>query len=190
MTLGQRVAVLDRGRLQQIDTPQRLYQRPANVFVADFIGTPGMNFFATRLLYDAHNELCIDFNGEAVPIPPALKQSLAAVREQEHTLEGVIGGLRPEAFSMSQHGAHQRSLAVTVASVEPLGHETLLYFNSPLQTLAAAALPVAEGANSDAGQIPMAARLAGNLNFCGNAGTVLFADVSKLLLFNRRGKRL
>jgi multiple sugar transport system ATP-binding protein len=190
MTLGKRVAVLDRGRLQQVDTPQLLYQRPANVFVADFLGSPGMNFFATRLLHDAQNNLCIGFNGEAVPIPPAARQDLAELRGHEDAPQGVIGGLRPEAFALSPQGGHQRPLPVRVTAVEPLGHETLLYFNSPLRAITAAALPLAQTPDSDAGDIAMVARLPGNLNYCGDAVSELFADIGKLQLFNRQGRRL
>lgn len=190
MTLGERVAVLAGGRLQQVDTPQCLYQRPGNVFVAEFLGSPGMNFFATRLLYDAQDNLCISFNGEPVPIPEALRQSPTALQDQDDTLHGVIAGLRPEAFSTSQHCAQQRSLPVTVTSVEPLGHETLLYFDSPLQTVTAAAIPLTTAADSDAGKTTMAARLPGNFSLSGDARAELYADTGKLHLFNRLGKRL
>src|SRR5687767_12117339 len=84
MTLGQRVAVMRHGRVQQVDTPQALYRRPANLFVAAFIGSPAMNLVEAELTSDA-----VAFGGLTIPIAAGLHPGRTGP---------VIAGLRPEAF--------------------------------------------------------------------------------------------
>jgi multiple sugar transport system ATP-binding protein len=116
MTMGDRVAVLKDGILQQCDTPLRLYQQPANVFVAAFIGSPGMNI--------AHFELDGD---EAVlgrvrlPLARATLDSLRA-----EGAERVVMGFRPE--SLDQVGENEPgAFPVQVSVVEELGSDAFLY---------------------------------------------------------------
>jgi multiple sugar transport system ATP-binding protein len=114
MTLGQRVAVLRDGRIQQVATPQELYARPVNVFVAAFIGSPAMN------LVEADVEGgTLRFADYAIPLPPG--NALPAGR--------VIAGLRPEAF---EDGARADPslprLDVRVEVVEELGADTHVLF--------------------------------------------------------------
>src|ERR1051326_2129467 len=87
MTLGQRVAVLNKGVIQQVDTPQGLYRRPANTFVASFIGSPPMNFVRGRLVRGA-----VELGRYRIELPDSLSESLAG-REGD-----VLVGLRPESF--------------------------------------------------------------------------------------------
>lgn len=188
MTLGERVAVLDGGRLQQIDTPQRLYERPANIFVADFIGSPGMNFFETRLLNDDQDNLCIVFNGEIVPLQAAVAQGVKELHADEQ--HEVIGGLRPEAFALAHQWEEQRPLPVAVTSVELLGHETLLFFESPLKSISTAVSTLLTRGDSNERVSSMAARLPGSFPCSEQSRCVLYADMRKLQLFNRRGKRI
>src|SRR5258707_9859651 len=72
MTLGQRVAVMRDGRLQQLDTPQALYRKPVNLFVAAFIGSPAMNLVEARLDHDA-----VEFGGFPLPLPPEVPPTSA-----------------------------------------------------------------------------------------------------------------
>ncbi len=115
MTMGDRIAVLNGGEIQQIDTPLTLYQRPANRFVAEFIGSPPMNFLemtvrtATRLTHPLL-DLTLPGNWASV-LEPWIDQS-------------VTLGIRPEHFHLS--GAAPHHLPARVALVEALGHETYL----------------------------------------------------------------
>jgi multiple sugar transport system ATP-binding protein len=88
MTLGDRVAVMRDGVLQQVAAPHELYERPANAFVAGFIGSPAMNFFAAR---SDGEHLLLPFG--AVALPDRLRQALAGAGTGD-----VQAGLRPEAF--------------------------------------------------------------------------------------------
>jgi ABC-type sugar transport system ATPase subunit len=110
MTLGDRVAVLDRGRLQQVAPPRDLYDRPANAFVAGFIGNPPMNLFPTGVERR---------NGR-----PALRLAGTLLELAADALpEGVrTAGVRPEALRVGDAGVPAR-----VEHIENLGHETLVH---------------------------------------------------------------
>jgi multiple sugar transport system ATP-binding protein len=118
MTLGQRVAVLRKGVVQQVDSPQRLYHRPANTFVASFIGSPPMNF--------ANGELRggeLGLGGRSFTLPEA-------VRSRVRGPDGpVLVGLRPEHFldaGLDENG--HATLPAEVEVTEQLGPETYAYF--------------------------------------------------------------
>src|SRR5881397_2299349 len=89
MTLGDRVAVLDRGRLQQVAPPRDLYDRPANAFVAGFIGNPPMNLFSTRLSLDDRGRVVMDLGGQPVLVSGAPAHAAP-----------VTAGIRPESLRL------------------------------------------------------------------------------------------
>ncbi|MEM8854494.1 MAG: ABC transporter ATP-binding protein [Pseudomonadota bacterium] len=107
MTMAQRIAVMSGGHLQQFDAPETVYNRPANRFVAEFIGTPSMN------LLDGMVEMAdgpvFKAAGLTVPLGPAAPQGPAAL------------GVRPEHVRLSDDGA-----PATIRLVEPTGHETIV----------------------------------------------------------------
>jgi len=115
MTLGQRVAVMRDGRIQQVDTPQELYARPANLFVAAFIGSPAMNLVEADL---ARGQ--VRFGGYAIPLPST-----------DTTPDGqVIAGIRPEAFEDAAFAdASLPRIDVKVEVVEELGADTHVLFS-------------------------------------------------------------
>jgi multiple sugar transport system ATP-binding protein len=116
MTLGQRVAVMREGRIQQVDTPQELYRRPANLFVAAFIGSPAMNLVEAEV---AGGEL--RFGGYAIPLPV----TGGAPAEGQ-----VVAGVRPEAFEDSAFADPSLPrLDVQVEVVEELGPDTHVIFS-------------------------------------------------------------
>jgi multiple sugar transport system ATP-binding protein len=119
MTLGQRVAVLDKGVIQQVDTPQRLYRQPANTFVASFIGSPPMNFVRGRLA-DGKVEL----GQHTITLPDELGRGL------RRATGDVLVGLRPEEFEDSRlHGdGRETTVLAEVEITELLGPETFAYF--------------------------------------------------------------
>src|SRR5579884_2787675 len=115
MTLGQRVAVMRDGRIQQVDTPQELYARPANLFVAAFIGSPAMNLVEAEV-----SDARLRFGGFAIPLPAADPPPAGR----------VIVGLRPEVFEDAAFAdpALPR-LDVQVTVVEELGADTHVLFS-------------------------------------------------------------
>ncbi len=109
MTLGQRIVVMNRGKVQQVDSPMQIYQFPANRFVAGFIGSPAMNFVTGRL------------QGGAFVHPEF--QFRAGVEEDR---QRVVLGFRPEHVSLDPD--HPVLARVPAEVVERMGHETFVYF--------------------------------------------------------------
>jgi multiple sugar transport system ATP-binding protein len=119
MTLGDRVAVLLDGVLQQIDTPQALFDHPANVFVGAFIGSPSMNLVEARVT-DART---LEFGGFTLPVPEG--------REHGAAVGGtVLLGIRPMDFEDAalSHDKHLPTIEVTAEVVEELGTEIAVVF--------------------------------------------------------------
>jgi multiple sugar transport system ATP-binding protein len=125
MTMGHRVAVLNQGEVQQFDTPKQLYKRPANAFVARFMGNPPMNIVAGRLTQD-EGRLCCRI-GESVLVV----SSEAANRhpQLQHYLEqDLLVGIRPEALSLAPPDELDPTvLNGSVELAEGLGSETLIH---------------------------------------------------------------
>ena len=117
MTMGDRIAVMNGGRLQQVDTPETIYDNPANSFVAGFIGSPRMNFVPGRLSSDG-GAPAVKFLGASVPLDPKDFSG-------EATSGDVTVGIRPEDLMWRQAaGADGRVvLPAEVDVVEPMGHE-------------------------------------------------------------------
>ena len=128
MTLGDRVAVLNGGVLQQVGTAQTLYAAPVNTFVAGFIGSPPMNLFHTTVQRDTHGVLYMAMGRHQVPMAAPHWPRLAA-----GAAVPVIAGLRPEALSCVDGDSRGPVIEVMVRSVENLGHEKLIIFLPPLE---------------------------------------------------------
>ena len=115
MTMGHRVAVLKDARLQQVDTPRNLYERPANVFVAGFIGSPAMNLRPAALTPEGAR-----LGDTVIPLPgPALEAARAAGGE-------ITLGIRPESAELTAPGT-AGGIPLTVALVEELGSDAYVY---------------------------------------------------------------
>jgi multiple sugar transport system ATP-binding protein len=124
MTMGDRVAVMRGGQLQQISSPQDLYEQPANVFVAGFIGSPAMNIFRTRLHQDERGTFMIDFGEQFLKMGAATVSRYQQLNQ--YCDQTILVGLRPEAFSVALSSA-DNSIAVDVQTVEALGHEMIVH---------------------------------------------------------------
>jgi multiple sugar transport system ATP-binding protein len=122
MTMGTRIAVLLDGVLQQLDTPQALYDRPVNTFVAGFIGSPAMNMLRMGVTVEGE-EVRLQREGFAFAVPAPYRAVLRPYNGQE-----VILGIRPEDISLQGHGPRgDIALPARVDVIEPLGSETYLY---------------------------------------------------------------
>ncbi len=136
MTLGDRVVVLNAGRVQQIGTPLELYDRPANLFVAGFIGSPAMNLIPGRIERDGAPRFTAAEGGLEVPLPAPLAQAARAAGADE-----VVLGIRPEAIALAAPGTPPRPGAARVKArlelVEPLGNETMIEATTPAASLVA-----------------------------------------------------
>jgi multiple sugar transport system ATP-binding protein len=118
MTMADRIVVLQSGIVQQYDAPETVYERPANQFVAGFIGSPTMNFFPVELNGDA---AIFSHDGAAAPLDAA-----ACARLKAAAGKGVFG-VRPEHFEVV--AADACGIPVQIRLVEPLGSDTLIHFD-------------------------------------------------------------
>jgi multiple sugar transport system ATP-binding protein len=124
MTMGHRVAVMSKGVLQQVDAPQRLYDRPENLFVAGFIGSPPMNLLEARV--SANGSVSIDLGGNTLPIPDAALANYPKLREWNG--RNVIVGLRAGDLHPAQGFDQLPQITADVELVESLGGESMAYF--------------------------------------------------------------
>jgi multiple sugar transport system ATP-binding protein len=156
MTMGDRVAVMRGGVLQQFDTPKTLYERPCNIFVAAFIGSPAINLtFAD-----------VDAGGAGL-IVANQRVSLARPGEMAGVGRKVVLGIRPEAFAYERDSEHDVALTVMPQLVEFMGSEVLVHFSvNPRESAEQALLGVVEDDESNLAKVdgvtigkPMVARL-------------------------------
>ncbi len=128
MTLGTRIVVLKDGIIQQVDSPQKLYNEPDNLFVAGFIGSPQMNFLDAVCAVDG-NTVSLKFGESSIVLPPEKSKKLISGNYNGKT---VVLGIRPEDIDDSKLAleTHKDSVFSTkVTGYELLGSEVLLYYN-------------------------------------------------------------
>ena len=123
MTMGDRIVVMEKGRIQQVAGPLDLYDKPVNKFVAGFIGTPPMNFIAGKLAKRGAGLAFVAENTD-LPLPEMWNAALAPLVEKPVTL-----GVRPEdvGSSTAENAAEAPKLRATVDVTEPMGSETYVY---------------------------------------------------------------
>ena len=127
MTMANRIAVMNLGILQQLDTPQMLYDKPANLFVAGFIGSPAMNFFSAHLRKDG-TDLYVDSDAFKVKIPTTRIDAYIGLVDKE-----IIFGIRPEDIhnpDFTPSGISASPIEAKVEVTELMGNEIFLYMVS------------------------------------------------------------
>ncbi len=128
MTMGDRVAVLKDGYLQQVDTPQNLYDRPTNVFVGAFIGSPSMNLYEGQLS-TSNGDMYVTLGSQTIRLHPDTIAKRPGLRDYGD--KTVIVGIRPEDMEDPIHADHRdegNHLKSTVTLVEALGAEVMVHF--------------------------------------------------------------
>jgi multiple sugar transport system ATP-binding protein len=139
MTLGDRIVVMSEGVIQQQGTPQELFERPVNQFVAGFIGSPSMNFMDGQISNEK-GKMWVHGDGYRLPVPLD-----TASRLEEATSRDIVVGLRPSAFS--QGVEREASIALRIIVAEYLGNNSMLATrcgaNDVLVETPSAALPKA-----------------------------------------------
>jgi multiple sugar transport system ATP-binding protein len=127
MTMGDRVAVLKRGVLQQVDAPQALYDRPDNLFVAGFIGSPSMNISQSSLHRD-NGRLTVDVGGHRIRVSDGALDRYPKLRD--YSGEKVIVGMRPEHFVPGADVPQDQRVEIEADLVEALGADILVHFST------------------------------------------------------------
>jgi multiple sugar transport system ATP-binding protein len=193
MTMGDRVAVMRDGRLEQVDAPQALYDRPANAFVAGFIGSPSMNLLNARLeRQNGDVEAVIGRNRLRIPEPKleACPQVIERVGAE------IIVGIRPEALRTGRGEAEGQTIAGNVLLAESLGSDAIVHVEidaPPVLTGEAAEVARELGAtNGDSGEEALVsvdrARISARLPVAEAPGTgdplLLEVDTERLHFFD------
>ena len=145
MTMGDRVAVIRKGELQQIDTPREIYLKPKNIFVAGFIGSPSMNFVYANVGVNK-NSIQLNFGNDQVEYKGEKLGELKAFENKE-----IVMGIRPEAFEDGNYAnasEFSESIKVSVSLLEQLGSDSYIHFYKdikPVQTEAIEEILADEG---------------------------------------------
>ena len=145
MTMGDRVAVIRKGELQQIDTPREIYLNPRNIFVAGFIGSPSMNFVYANVGVNK-NSIKLNFGNDHIDYKGDKLEKLKAFENKE-----IVMGIRPEAFEDGNYAntsEYSESIKVSVSLLEQLGSDSYIHFYKdikPVQTEAIEEILADEG---------------------------------------------
>jgi multiple sugar transport system ATP-binding protein len=149
MTMGDRVAVMQSGHLQQVDTPQVLYDNPVNEFVAGFIGSPSINLVHAQL--DRSNgDLTVAFGDYKLAVDDQLARNRSGLAD--YVGRTVMLGIRPEDFedaTLESDAPPDRRIEAVADLTEPLGSEVLVYFSVETTRIISSAV-TAEAAEGDA----------------------------------------
>jgi multiple sugar transport system ATP-binding protein len=187
MTMGDRVAVMRGGELQQITSPQDLYDNPANIFVAGFIGSPAMNIFQTQIHQTGHGTLAVTFGEQRLELDPQLINlypSLLCYLNQP-----ILAGLRPEAFSLARtEMAPEHCIQVQVKTIEALGHEMIVYAEARAPMIQADENRKDQQAQGNSG--PLVVRLPAFHGIYPHCSLLLEVDMGKLYLFTPEGQAM
>jgi multiple sugar transport system ATP-binding protein len=189
MTLGDRLAVMRSGLLQQAGTPKELYERPVNLFVAGFIGSPAMNFLGATLEEGSLRTPIGD-----LPVSPPLRQVL----ERSNVGRSVIVGLRPEDFEdVALVSAENRDSGITFHStidvLESVGSDVFAYFSEDSDLSARsdqlADLAADAGADTVDGETTITARLDAATNLREGQDAELWVDLRPMHVFDPESGR-
>ncbi len=131
MTMGTRIVVMKDGFMQQVDTPQNLYDYPVNLFVASFIGTPQMNFFKEAILTGSPDRVSVNIvGGNSILLPAAVAARIKNIDEYLNTDKKVTLGVRPEDIHQDQlfiANSPDTVVKARIEVIEKLGAETQIY---------------------------------------------------------------
>lgn len=126
MTMGDRIAVMSVGNVEQFDTPANLYHNPANVFVAEFIGSPQMNMLSSKLVMQ-NGKPSFALSNRTIELPNEIAERLIVpVGNQE-----ILVGIRPENIKYKKVNDDSSVFTVTANNVEQIGSDTYVYFEFP-----------------------------------------------------------
>jgi multiple sugar transport system ATP-binding protein len=188
MTMGDRVAVMRAGELQQVGTPQDLYEQPTNIFVAGFLGSPAMNIFRTRLHKTEAGHFAMDFGKQSLVISSAAVSRYPQI--EQYLDQPILVGLRPEAFSVAEAGRSSDDLIqVLVMTLEALGHEMIVYAEALIEKVE---IEDSESQSSRENQPSsiLIARVPSSRQIQVHQPLTLSVDSSNLYLFTLEGDRI
>jgi len=193
MTMGDRVAVMNAGHLLQVDTPQVLYDRPVNEFVAGFIGSPSINLVEAQLAQQ-NGHLSVKFGDHTLTVDDQLARNRSGL--SQYVGRTVMLGIRPEDFedaSIEPDAPPDRRVKVTSDLIEPLGSEMLVYFSSDAPAVVSSAATADAGADAEVtlggddadGRSRLVARVDPRSRIATGSEVELAVDTSRLYFFDK-----
>jgi multiple sugar transport system ATP-binding protein len=183
MTMGDRVAVMRDGRLEQCGAPQALYDDPANLFVAGFMGSPAMNLLRARLEADGDGGLDVGVGTQRLHLPAATLAARPALRA--YVDRDVVIGVRPEAAAQSPNGpVAGRTLELDVTLTEALGADVLVHADVDAPVLLTAHQASAADELGDAVRARMTLRLPSSTTARVGERLRAVIDVERLYFFD------
>jgi multiple sugar transport system ATP-binding protein len=132
MTMGDRVAVMSGGVLQQVDTPQRLFDAPANLFVAGFVGTPPMNLLEARLAA-TNGDVAVELGGQRLPLSSEARARFRSARLEDG--RPVVLGVRADDMHRADKRPELPAMDVALQLIEALGSQSIAYFKVDARTV-------------------------------------------------------
>jgi multiple sugar transport system ATP-binding protein len=192
MTMGDRVAIMRDGKLQQISSPQDLYEQPLNIFVAGFIGSPAMNIFRSKLYKNEQGTFMVNFGEQFLTIGSSLVDRYQQL--DRYCDQPILVGLRPEAFTVATVPTNS-SIAVNVKTVEALGHEMIIHALAPINTIDTDARLDEPAAGNQVGvdgqhSSMLTARVSSSRMIQSDHPLHLIVDDSQMYLFSIDGERI
>ena len=194
MTMGDRVAVMNAGRLQQVDTPQVLYDHPKNEFVAGFIGSPAINLVEAQL-EKTNGDLSVSFGEHRLAVDDLAARNRSALND--YLGRTIILGIRPEDFedaSIETSAPSDRRMKVTCDLTEPLGAEVLVYFGTTATGVVSSAakadagedaeVRLGDGDGDGGDKTRLCARVSPRTRIAIGKGAELAVDTSRLYFFD------
>jgi multiple sugar transport system ATP-binding protein len=192
MTMGDRVAVMFSGHLQQVDTPQVLYDQPVNEFVAGFIGSPSINLVEAQL-QKQNGGLSVTFGDHALAVDDQATRNRSALAD--YVGRTVMLGIRPEDFedaSIETDSPPDRRMKVVCDLTEPLGAEVLVYFSTTATGVVSSAVAADAGEDADVrlggedgdGKTRLCARVSPRTRIAEGSQIELAVDTSRLYFFD------
>jgi multiple sugar transport system ATP-binding protein len=192
MTMGDRVAVMNAGRLLQVDTPQVLYSQPVNEFVAGFIGSPAINLVEAQLA-QTNGHLSVSFGEHQLAVDDNLARNRSGLKD--YVGKTIILGIRPEDFedaALNSEAPGDRRVKVTIDLIEPLGAEVMVYFGTAATGVVSSAVEVDVGDDAavqfgngnGASATRMCARLSPHSRVAMGQPAELTVDTSRLYFFD------
>jgi multiple sugar transport system ATP-binding protein len=193
MTMGDRVAVMNAGHLLQVDTPQVLYDKPVNEFVAGFIGSPAINLVEAQL-EQSNGRLTVSFGDHRLTVDEQLARNRSGLGQ--YIGRTVLLGIRPEDFEdagLESDTPADRRVKVTSDLTEPLGAEVLVYFSTGATGVVSSGVTADAGADAEvrlgengdgAGRSRFVARVDPRTRIAEGSQIELAVDTSRLYFFD------
>jgi len=192
MTMGDRVAVMFSGHLQQVDTPQVLYDQPVNEFVAGFIGSPSINLVEAQL-QKQNGGLSVTFGDHVLAVDDQATRNRSGLGD--YVGRTVMLGIRPEDFedaSIETDSPPDRRMKVVCDLTEPLGAEVLVYFSTTATGVISSAVAADAGEDADVrlggedgdGKTRLCARVSPRTRIAEGSQIELAVDTSRLYFFD------